>query len=476
MGMAGLGLALAAVLAAYGLRGWFARYTADDYCTAGIERAAGFVAAQVYWYQSWSGRFSYYAVVSLVEFAGTGVVQILPAMALIGFVVAGAWAVLPVARAQGWPEPRLASALLGGAIVLACLQGAPNLEQALYWQTGMLTYLLPLVLLTLYAGWLVRRLRAGGGPSPAALLASCLLLFVCAGLSETSLGVQLALLGLATLMAAMFVHARDRRPLVTLLASGFVTTVIAAVIVVAAPGNYVHEATLTGSVHPISELPTALRASVDFAGLFARAVEFRARLAVLVVVGLSLWFGFRGGQANRPPTGRAEWMRRGLLLVASLASTWLVLLAATTPGYFAQLWDPPERAQFDAVWVVVVGMATVAYELGELTAQVSRRLGAPTDHPAVAPVLSLGLLLLGIGCLMRIPTVLSPLATDMAYAAEWDAFDAMLRVAAAAGQPLVVQGSLPRHYDFDFITPDPGLYPNPCVAMFYGVPSIRVAQ
>jgi hypothetical protein len=42
VGLAGLALALATVLAAHAFRGWFARYTADHCCAAGIERVAGF--------------------------------------------------------------------------------------------------------------------------------------------------------------------------------------------------------------------------------------------------------------------------------------------------------------------------------------------------------------------------------------------------------------------------------------------------
>ena len=39
---------------------------------------------------------------------------------------------------------------------VATLQTAPDLPQSLYWQTGMLTYLLPLVLATFLLGWIRR--------------------------------------------------------------------------------------------------------------------------------------------------------------------------------------------------------------------------------------------------------------------------------------------------------------------------------
>src|SRR5438552_14945858 len=95
-----------AALVAYAYRGWFSRYTADDYCTAGLERVAGFVGAQINWYEAWSGRMTYYFVVGLVEYAGPGIVQVLPAIALLAWLVVGAWSLLPVATQLCWPWPR----------------------------------------------------------------------------------------------------------------------------------------------------------------------------------------------------------------------------------------------------------------------------------------------------------------------------------------------------------------------------------
>src|ERR1700687_4542634 len=178
MSRALLPLPLFAALIVYAYRGWFSRYTGDDYCTAGRERAAGFVGAQIYWYEFWSGRMTYYFVVGLVEYAGPRVVQVLPAIALSVWLIVGTGTLLPLARHDRWPVPLLSAAVGSAAVILVCLSGAPRLDQSLYWQTGMLTYLLPLVLLTVYAGWLARRVRSSGSvrASSRELLASGALL------------------------------------------------------------------------------------------------------------------------------------------------------------------------------------------------------------------------------------------------------------------------------------------------------------
>jgi hypothetical protein len=64
------------------------------------------------------------------------------------------------------------------------------------------------------------------------------------------------------------------------------------------------------------------------------------------------------------------------------------------------------------------------------------------------------------------------IAADREYAAEWDELDATLRDEARVGGPLHVDRTLKTRYGFSFMGSDPSSYPNPCVARFYGVPSI----
>jgi hypothetical protein len=474
IGLTGLSLALAIVLAVYAWRGWFARYTADDYCTAGLQRALGFLGAQAFWYETWSGRYSYYFGTGLVEFTGAGAAQVLPAIALAMFVIAGAWALWPVAVQHHWPWPALSATLGSAAVVLVCLQGAPQLEQSLYWQTGMLTYLLPLVLMTVWAGWLARRVRAARSPSRRELVFSGVFLFIAAGVAETSLAVQVPLLVLGTALAFVSDRSKARAAALTLLITGLAASLIGAVVVVAAPGNYVHELRVTGSVHGISQLPDAFKAGIDFVGLFARSVQFRARLAVIMLLTLAIWFGMHAARAYRPAATRRDWLVRALLGLGIIACGWLLALAAIVPGYFAQQWDVPERAQLVAVWVLAVMTASAGYLLGESLGQVVRRAGGRLDGVVAGPVWSVALLLLAGAALFTIPTVLEAASADAAYAAEWDALDATIRAAAATGQPGLVDRTLPHHFGFDFLTTEPNSYPNPCVAQFYGLPSIRV--
>lgn len=482
LGLAILGLALLAPLAADATLGRFARYTADDYCTAGAERAAGYLGAQVFWYQTWSGRFTYYATVSLVELAGPAVAQVLPAIALAAWVAVGAWAVHRLARAEGWPAPWLSAAVTSAAVVFVCVSGAPDLDQVLFWQTGMLTYLFPLILLTAFLGWLSRWIWAWPPRrwSARGLALVGVFLFLSAGVSETTLALQCALVGLAAALSVLGVHVLHvgrLRATPAPLAVGLVATGLAAVVVVAAPGNAAHEVSLTGSTHPLSELPRAVLASVDFVGLFARSIEFRARPGVLILLAVSAFLGWQHAAGATPgPAGRGL-VRYALGLGVVVACAWVLLIAATTPGYFAQGWDPPERAQFVGVWVLTLGVAMAAY-VAARGVRAAIHQSRPFEHlglPAVAGLWPVCAVALAVAPILATRTVLAEVPSEAAYAQQWDALDMTMRSMAAAGQPVVLERSLPRHFGFDFVGPDPGVYPNPCVAQFYGVPSIRVS-
>jgi hypothetical protein len=305
------------------------------------------------------------------------------------------------------------------------------------------------------------------------VLSSGLLFFV-AGLSETSSAIQVTLLGLGTLGTAMFVGGPRRWPVTRLLGVGFLASLLGAIVVVIAPGNYLHELRVTGTVHGIGELPDALKAGVDFVGLFARAVQFRARAAVLVLLVLAGLCGLSTARGSSSPVTRADLLRRLWAFPAIVAVAWLLLMAAIVPGYFAQRWDVPERAQIVGVWVVGSALTVAGYALGELAGQFARQKALPLEWGLAHPGWNIVMGLLAVAVLTVIPGVAAPISEDAAYAAEWDQLDAQIRSRGAAGEAVVVDHSLPRHFNFEFLTSDPGLYPNPCVAQFYGIPSILV--
>ncbi|HTD79857.1 MAG TPA: hypothetical protein VK898_19640, partial [Chloroflexota bacterium] len=130
-----------APLAMLAVAGWFSRYAADDYCTAGQVQLAGFLDAQSRLYVGWSGRFAATLLVTLAEVVGPAAVPLLPSIALLVWLSAATWAVFELACAFGWRLGLVPAAALAAVIVYATLQTTADMPQVVFWQTGTLTYL-----------------------------------------------------------------------------------------------------------------------------------------------------------------------------------------------------------------------------------------------------------------------------------------------------------------------------------------------
>lgn len=133
-------------------QGQFVRYIADDFCTASIAHTQGWWQAQVYWYQQWSGRFGFTAIVSALELTGLTIVPLLPFITIIIWGIGLTWLIYKCMRLLGYYNATLMPALSLTVLTLAVyVLTNPQPGQAFFWFTGNLTYTLPLVCLTFLA-------------------------------------------------------------------------------------------------------------------------------------------------------------------------------------------------------------------------------------------------------------------------------------------------------------------------------------
>ena len=227
---------LALPLATYASVGAYARYTADDYCWAGVLRAEGFFRAQMLWYTGYSPRYAFTFLVNVAELAGPAIVPFLPTLAILVWVGVLAWMFRQLDVRLGLISDQVAALLLAELVALAALATAPDLAQSLYWQTGMLTYLLPLVLMTAFVGWVARAVRLGLS-GPVQWLVSLAITYVAGGLSETYLIPQNVALTLAVLVALVFRRDPMARHALPLLVAGLCGGVLASLTIVVAPST-----------------------------------------------------------------------------------------------------------------------------------------------------------------------------------------------------------------------------------------------
>ena len=412
-------------LAAAAWRGWFVRYMADDYGFAGMVRAEGPGALVRWWYVHWSGRFLFAPLVAGLSWLGQWPVPYLLAVLL------AVWAALAVWTAHAWGQPALRLPAL--VIVAAYIVSVPAPGQVLDWQTGMLIYTLPLVLVTALAGLVgaSRRHRA-------AVVAAGIVAALVPGCSETA-GVPLAVAALALL--ALAVWRRDwTRPALVAVTLG---ALVGLAVFLAAPGNHARQLLFP----PPPPLPvTALRAGPIVALVLVHLLASPLALAGPLVALVVAWTVSRA-QVPAPP--------RRLLPALTLAA--LALIAASLgPAVYAFAVMPEDRTLTVPALVLLLWCAAWGWWLG-------------ARWPA-SPAWALGAVLLA--ALVLVPAITGTVAATPALAAQaaaWDARDAQIRAAAPAAVVVPVLPASPGLLDFG---PDPANWVNAQAAEYYGVASI----
>jgi hypothetical protein len=321
------------------------------------------------------------------------------------------------------------------------------MAQSLYWQTGMLTYLLPLVLGTLLIGW-IRRATDQAVIRPSALGISALVPFVAGGLSETYLVPQNVALTLA-LLACLLCAPRGRVRTTTSahLLAALVGGVLALLAVVVAPAT----------TNRVGGSPADLwLASSAAIATSAYQVVRLARLVPLVVL---LCLGLPALLDAAPARIDRRWF---LLVSASVAIT---VPFCYFPSFYAQNGNPPARS------LIVPGTLLIGYLLfaGYALRGVVRAIPAPA-RVAMALVLAVAQLAVAATSLPQ-----QALAAQQA-AARWDTTDQQIRASRDAGQADVTVPPVPPYLGEDFITSDRKNWFNVCVARYYGVQSIAASH
>jgi hypothetical protein len=424
-----LTVSFALPLAVYAWIGSYARYTADDYCWAGVLRTEGFWQAQVHWYTDYSPRYAFTFVVNLVELAGPAIVPALPLAAILVWLATLSWVFLQ------FRLDLLYAVALAEVAALATLQTAPDLPQSLYWQTGMLTYLLPLVLASFLLGW-VRVAK----PAWWALAISALLTFTAGGLSETYLIPQNVALTLALLAA--FVLAPRQRTSHAHLAAALAGGVLALIVILVAP------ATTSRIAGTPADLWLALSASIATAAYQAQHLVRYFPFTVVLCLAVPGLLGARPAYVNRR------------LVVAVTVGVALTLPFCYFPSFYAQNGNPPARSLIVPGAILIGYMLFLGYAFGGLWQRVPepRRLA-----------LTLALLLVPIGsAAISLPEP----AIAAQHAALWDAEDQQIRTQRDAGASDLSVPPLPSYLGEDFVTPERDNWFNLCVARYYGVQSI----
>jgi hypothetical protein len=466
-----LGASMMIPLGMHAYMGGFARYIADDFCTLGTLRRLGFFGSQVNWYEHWSGRFSFTFIVNLTQLAGPKLTPILPALALALMLLALTCLIL---RWQRWLRMSRSIVLafaLSGLVIFAMLEGSPNVYQSLYWQTGMLTYTLPLILITAYLGWLL--FFVDGHPDKIrpswAIPASGVATFVFGGFSETYVSVQTALLIALFILSSIMLEGKNRRQVNAFLGAGILGSLLAMLVIVIAPGNLIRRGLMPPSPDPLELIKKSLYDVYIFS-----VISFRRQptiVALSVILPALIGFLTYQGSSHNKPLHLGDWARGLYPLVVIPVLTAGLILASIMPSEYAISSYPDGRVLVMPAYFLFLGMALWGLSLGSRTRSL---VVVKKEWILLTASMFFGL---GVSVLLVFGFVSARTLTDQVpiarqYAQAWDKRDRTLKTIAEDQDEPIPVPSL-RHMGFlAEIGYDPNEWINRCVAQAYGVDAV----
>lgn len=480
-----IAIAFAAVLIAHAYIGSFSRFASDDYCTAGVLRSHGFFGAQRYWFMTWHGRASFTFLISLLHLiAGTAAAPYLPGIVLGLWVVALTWGLSEIMRRWCSPEARLGAFVLAEIVIVSTLAATPDVYQSLYWETGAVTYISPLVLASVYLGLLAR--IAGGRRSLelGVLGVSGLVTFVAGGFSETYAALQLVALSLGVL--ASLAKPSAGRKAVPVLIAGLIGALLSAVVLASAPGNAARvasSAARAAAAAPGTWLSLALL-SVQF-GLRSIASSLSAAHGVTAAAAFMLPAVVAATLRPRSPaTARTISVRvlTARFLICMAAGVVVILACFAPTAYIAAFvrggYRPQPRLVVTAQFAFFGLVCFWSYVAGIVLRGVnvwSKPAGNAMRWVAVAAMLLL------VAPLNDIRHALMLIPSARMYAVSWDVQDREIRAAKRAGSRDVVvpptagtsrdsRGDL--HFELNVVGADADHWVNQCAAEYYGVDAI----
>ncbi len=354
------GFATASALAVLCYRGIYIRWFADDYWTAGITATHGFWGGQALWYRIWSGRYVFTFVQTLLISMGPRASIFLVTIATLGMAAA--------LRARlRWP--------LALVMAYAILLGTSDVPQSLLWQTGLLSYTIPLAVFVWWLGNAAGReeLRWFDFVVPVAT----------GGCSETGVLAQIV-------VCAIAFAAWRRKPMLGALFGSLISLIIIA----AAPGNLVRKAAYPA----MPPLLHVLEATASDAGAFLANTFAGSGIALLVVFLAAALFAPR--------------VSRRLTIVAVLCAI-VCVLVTFAPAQAILLTALPLRARIVPYAFVVAAVAAAG-----ATVPWQERWRGPLAAALI--VTSVAPLITAVQMAREVPQART-------FARRWDRLDAFLR-------------------------------------------------
>lgn len=451
------------------------RYSGDDYCYAAYSTRLGFLRDA--WISFFSvsdyngNRFSLTFFSALVDQFHPRANGVLPGVAILLLISGMVFLILAVIKLGCQPILKAEILALAIIIVFFTLFEAPDLAQILYWRSGMLPYLAPIITGTFLLALIVWQAQAKK-ISWLVLVGVFLLAWIGGGFSETAVALQITTLLLFLLWVVLPWRRKDdkgKRMGVTA-ASGLLGSLIAMMLLILSPSNLPRLANLPSHPGWLDFLSMILNDSRIFISWSIKTLYLPNLIMILIIGILSVRI-----HQDQPKESHSTPRRLVVKLILVPVLTEILILACCAPSAYIRSEYPELRALITARIVMVGAAACFAWFMGEGTSLIINRF-----KPSLTKWLPMGAILsvvLGIYPLMATTNILADLPRFERWAYFWDQRDRQIRIQKQNGvldlQVVQIDHIIPRVAE---LSPDENYWYNNCAEAYYGVHSIRANQ
>ncbi len=243
------------------IRGFNSRYWADDYCFSGILREHGFFGGLGFFYSSVSNRFSAFIFSAISEGFGSRAIQIVSIFGLLLIFCMTFLLLKRICLINDIKVPNISILFLSQVLFFFSLRLSPNIEQSVYWRSGLSHYYFPLffILLIFYL-FTFSQIKTKKALYCALLF---IIAFFAAGFSESYAALQTGAL-LSALAALFILGAKEKKAKTVLLSAAIAGSLLGMAVMVISPGNQLRLNTLQQA----ADAWTIVRLSVRFGSQF----------------------------------------------------------------------------------------------------------------------------------------------------------------------------------------------------------------
>ena len=443
-------------LALHGHLGYFSRYIADDFCSAGMAHRFGILRAVWYWYLNWTGRYSASALDAAFGLVGPIVTPFAPAMALLIWFAALAHTAAALLPRVG--QLRIAwAAILAVTVLCVTLTLSPNVPQSLYWGQGMRSIIPPLILSTIHVDYVARIVaeQRSGARRGLMLIPGFLLTFVIGGFNETYAALQLGALIIACVIVMGLRAWSKRNQILDQLLAGAFGAAAAFVVVAISPGNAVRQAFYPAPPALLDMLKIAWGNLTLYLGDIMDTPE--RVLAISGAAALSAYIGLQIQSARH----------KMLTVLLPLVVGFGFAFASFVPAAYGLSDSPPARTLLIPAHLLTLAMVLAGLAFGSFVAQ--RAVAGRPRSTAEAAFLLLAAALAITSATILDRRLVASRPVYVGYAAHWDAVNTQILNAREQGEREIWIQPIPNWAGLNEPNDNPRFWVNVCLSDYYGI-------